>query len=871
VELLMSLSKNAFLVGLGVLGFAALSTPAIAQDAPAADDAGVRADEIIVTGTRVQNRSRLDTIAPVDVITAESLANTGTTEINQALAVALPSFNFPRPAITDGTDTVRPATLRTLAPDQTLVLVNSKRRHAAALVNVNGSVGRGAAAVDMNTIPTAAIGSIEVLRDGASAQYGSDAIAGVINVRLKEASAGGGVNVTVGQRFTDLETRPAAAPSGAAWSVNNRRSVEDGLTWTVAGWTGLSLGDTGFLTLTGEYRDQEETIRAAPDTRQQYPLTAGAFDTRETTINRVNSWYGDPRLEQLSFFANAGMELQGGANFYGWFSYQERDALSAGFFRRAIQERAPGTVAASQNIISIYPNGFLPKINAVSEDWSGAAGVDFDLAGWAADASLVYGRNELSFGVRDSLNVTLGPNNPKRSFDAGSLVYDQVVANFSLVNGFEVGLASPLNVALGVEARRESYQINAGEPDSYIDGGWRLNTTTNLFGQPPSLAPLTAGFAPAVPGAQVFPGFRPSNEVDEERTAVGAFVDLEASLTDALLVSGAVRAESYSDFGESITGKLAARYDVSEGFALRASASTGFRAPSLQQSFFTATATNFVGGVPLQILTTPATSSLAVSLGAKPLDAETSENYSAGFVLRTEDGGFSLTGDAFHIKIEDRIVLSENLGATATAPDPAIRTFVSTAFPGTDAARFFLNGVDTETTGFELVAAWKWQTDIGDFDTTISGSHANTKVTRVPVATGALATFSPAPVLFGRVARLTLEDGQPKEKVTFQTVWDGGILGATVRGTFYGSVIEPGGAANGSQDIPLGEKFLWDVEGRWTATPGLVLTLGAENLFDEYPDATPPSLNATGSLSYSRYSPFGFNGRYVYARAAYSW
>lgn len=868
----MSISKTAFLAGLGAIGFVALSAPpALAQTAAPAAPAAEDSDEIVVIGTRVANRSRLDTVAPVDVISVETLESGGATDVNQALSVALPSFNFPRPAITDGTDTVRPATLRTLSPDQTLVLVNEKRRHAASLVNVNGSVGRGAAAVDMNTIPTAAIQSIEVLRDGASAQYGSDAIAGVINVRLKEESAGGGVTVTVGQRNTDIETNPAAPPTGAAWTAERRRSITDGLTWTVAGWTGLNLGDDGFLTLTGQYRDQEKTVRASADARQQYPLVSGLFDSREGTINRVNSWYGDPELTELTLFANAGMPLAGGAELYGWASYQERDALSAGFFRRAIQERAPGAVAASQNIISIYPNGFLPKINAVSTDWSAAGGIRFDLGGWDADASLVYGLNELAFGVRDSLNVTLGPNNTKRSFDAGSLVYDQLVANFSIVQGFEVGLASPLNVAFGVEARQETYEIKAGEPDSYIDGGWRLNTATNTFGQPASLVPLTTGFAPAVPGAQVFPGFRPSNEVDEDRSAVGAYVDLEVNLTDQLLVSGALRAESYSDFGENVTGKVAARYDFNDALAIRAAASTGFRAPSLQQSFFTATATNFVAGVPLQVLTTPATSPLARSLGAQPLDAETSENYSAGFVLRSPEGGFSLTGDAYHIKIDDRIVLSENLGATATAPDPAIRAFVNTQFPGTDAARFFLNGVSTETTGFELVALWNWETDIGDFDTTLSGSHANTKVTRVPTATGALATFSPSPVLFGRVARLTLEDGQPKEKITYQTVWSAGPLGATVRGTYYGSVIEPGSAANGSQDIQLGQKMLWDLEGRLDFSENLTISLGAENVLDEYPDATPAALNGTGSLSFSRYSPFGFNGRYVYGRVALSW
>jgi iron complex outermembrane recepter protein len=885
----MSFSKNAFLVGLGAVGFAALGAPAaLAQTptpaGPAVDAAEAQpADEIVVTGTRVANRTRLDTIAPVDVISADALSKVGSTEVNQALSIALPSFNFPRPTLSDGSDNVRPATLRSLAPDQSLVLVNSKRRHASSLVNVNSTIGRGSAAVDLNTIPTGAIGSIEVLRDGASAQYGSDAIAGVINVRLREADSGGSIGLTIGQRFTEFETINPNPPGGATWQNNlpTKRKAEDGFTYTVSGWTGLKLFDDGFLTISGEYKNQDETIRAGVDPRQQYPLVGGLFDPRENTIGRVNAWYGDPRMDQYTIFANFGVPLDGGAEFYGWGSYQTRDTISAGFFRRAIQERAPGApstttsgntfpVAASQNIIAVYPNGFLPKINAVSDDLSLAAGVRFDVGGWAGDASLVFGRNELSFGVIDTLNVTLGPNANKASFDAGSLVYDQTVLNVSFVQGFEVGLASPLNVAVGFEARREGYQINAGEPDSYRDGGWRYNTATQTWGVPPSLAPLTAGWSPAVPGAQVFPGFRPTNEVDEDRTAVGLFIDLEANVTDKLLISGAVRAENYSDFGSSVTGKFAARYDFTDGFAIRGAASTGFRAPSLQQSFFTSNATNFVGGVPLQILTTPATSSLAKSLGAQPLDAETSTNYSAGFVLRA-DNGFSLTADAFSITIEDRIVLSENLGASATAPDPAIRTFVNTNFPGTDAARFFLNGVDTETTGFELVASWRFESDIGTFDTTLSGSHTNTKVTKTPRATGALSTFVPAPTLFGRVARLTLEDGQPKEKISFQTVWDGGPLGLTVRSTFYGSAIEPGGAADGSQDIRLGEKALFDLEGRWDVTDNFRLNLGAENIFDEYPDATPANVNASGNLSFSRYSPFGFNGRYVYLRAGYTW
>jgi len=857
----MTISHRALFIGLGALGAWAAATPAMAQE-PASTTASA-SDEIVVTGTRVQGRSRLDTLAPVDVITADTLLRSGTTEVNQALAYQLPSFNFPRPAITDGTDTVRPATLRGLAPDQTLVLVNSKRRHATALVNVNGSIGRGSSAVDMNTIPSGAISSIEVLRDGASAQYGSDAIAGVLNVRLRQAREGGAVTVTYGERVTTVET-PTAAPSGNAgsptanWIVDPelfRREVQDGRVITTSGWVGLPLGADGYLTISGEYKDQERTVRGAADARQQYALVGGAYDPREQTINRLNSAFGDPELEQYTLFANAGIDL-GGADLYGWGSYQDRDALSAGFWRRSVQAALPGTPPpASQNIVSVYPDGFLPIINPQVTDYEAAGGLRFDAAGWDFDASVVYGANEIEFGVQNSLNVSIGPTS-KRSFDAGALIYDQFVGNFSAVRSVPVSLlASPLNVAVGLEARRESYQIEAGEPDSYRQGGFQV--------EPGRVA---------VPGAQVFPGFQPINEVDEDRTAVGAYLDLEANVTKALLVSGAVRVEDYSDFGSSVTGKIAARYDFNDVLAIRGAASTGFRAPSLQQSFFGSTATNFVNLpplTPLQVLHVPATSTVAVALGGKPLDAEESENFSLGAVARS--GRFSATVDAYVIKIADRIVLSENLGAGSTATDAAIRSIVQAANPNVDAARFFINGVDTESFGVDLVLNYRLPTDsAGDWEFTLGANVNQTDITKLPVQpAGVLPPGTPPPTLFGRVAQITLEDGQPKEKVTFQTVWDHGWFGATFRGTYYGAVVSPGTTPAG--DIRLGQKTLFDLEGRFDVAKGFQFAVGAENILDEYPDATSASLNTSGATAFSSYSPFGFNGRFLYARATYSW
>jgi iron complex outermembrane receptor protein len=832
----MSASQIAGRFGLGIAALMAATvltpwaTPALAQEA--SDD-----EAIIVTGTRAANRSALSTASPVDVISADDLSLGGVTEVNQALSVALPSFNFPRPGLADGTDTIRPATLRGLAPDQTLVLLNSKRRHAASLVNVNGTIGRGSSAVDMNTIPAAAVGSIEVLRDGASALYGSDAIAGVINVRLREESSGGGATVTYGQRITTVETLLGNPPTGAGWSVANQasRDVTDGETATVGGWIGLPLGENGFLTISGEYLDQQETIRTAADWRQQYPLVGSAFDPREATINRLNAWYGEPRIEQYTVFANAGYDLANGAELYGWASYQNRDSTSAGFFRRALDDR---------NVISIYPDGFLPLINPEVIDYSGALGMRWTMADWDMDASVVYGANSMDFTIRNTLNRSIGPTS-KTVFDAGGFEYDQMAVNLGGVRSFNAGLANPVNLAIGVEFRQEGYAINAGEPDSYRNGGVLLNG------------------APTASGAQVFPGFRPSNVVDVDRRALGAYVDVETNLTDALLVGAAVRVEDYTDFGATLSGRLSARYDFSDNFAIRGSVQNGFRAPSLQQQNFTATSTNFINGIPFDITTFPVNDPVARALGAQPLQAEESVNLALGAVIRF--GQLNVTIDAYQIDVTDRIVLSENLTAAN------VRTFLtSQGFIGIGGGRFFINGVDTTTEGVDVVANWSLdETPIGDFDFTFGANWNSTDVTRVP-QTAQLAALSPAPVLFDRINVLTFEEGTPKDKYAFSTDWEYGLFGATFRATRYGEVLSPGTSA--ATDLVLEPATLIDIEGRMNLfDTGARLAIGADNVTDEYPTQTPPALNTTSNTPFSNYSPFGRSGRYVYARLAYEW
>jgi iron complex outermembrane receptor protein len=790
---------------------------------------------VVVTGTRVANRTVLDTTSPVDVISADALKSSGSTEINQALSLALPSLNFPRPALTDGTDTIRPATLRGMAPDQTLVLVNGKRRHASSLVNLNGSIGRGSAAVDMNTIPTAIVKNIEVLRDGAAAQYGSDAIAGVVNIRLRTDKSGGEGTITYGARKTEYDLWNDTVPAGGTWSGPSSRKRTDGQTATVSAWKGLQWGDTGYITLAAEYKDQARTERGGFDMRQQYAKVNGAFDPRENTINRFNAWYGDPDLKQTTLFANAGNTLGGGVKIYGWTSYQKREAQSAGYFRRAQDVR---------NIATIYPDGFLPIIAPTVDDYSATGGVTWQLGDWAMDASLGYGKNKMRFDIQNTLNRSIGPTS-KTDFDAGGFSYDQTVFNLTGVRTVALdALSSPLNVAVGTEARREGYKLFAGEPDSYRYGGVVLADGT-----------------PAAPGAQVFPGFRPSNATDTSRSAVGAFVDLEANLTPQFLASIAVRGEHYSDFGNSLAGKLAGRYDFSRQFALRGSLQNGFRAPSPQQQNFTATSTNFINGVPFEITTFKPTDPVAVALGAKPLKAEKSVNASLGAVLRFDP--VSITVDAYRIDVRDRIILSENL------TQANVRNYIaSQGFVGVGGGRFFINGADTKNEGIDVVVNWPVNAGAsGKFDFTLAGNVNRTEVTKV-ATTAQLAALSPAPSLFDRVNVLTLEQGQPKNKLSASANWKLGQMGATLRATRYGKVLSPG--TTPAFDITLGAKTVVDLEARYALTSKLNLALGADNLFDAYPETLSPALNTTGNTPFSTFAPFGFSGRFIYARASYA-
>ena len=483
------------------------SAPSAKPDAPAAttpQDAGNRAQEIVVTGTRTPGRSRLDTASPVDVLSNAALSHQGTTELGAALATIAPSIDFPRPSAVDGTDAIRPATLRGLTPDETLVLINGVRAHTSALLNINGSVGRGASAVDLNTIPGAALDTIEVLRDGASAQYGSDAIAGVINLRLRQARSGGGATIDYGFHDTDVNT------------ARGKRQVWGEHSLTASAWQGIGFGSDGYITLSGEYLDRQPTNRAD-------------FDPR-IVPSRITGRFGDPEVHQYTGWVNAGTSITDSLQLYGWFGYQQRNSESAAF---------PRLASAAAAVSGLYPNGFLPLIHTNSHDLNSAIGIKGDIGGWTVDANVSYGRNRIVFETRNSANYAYGNASPT-SFKDGALIYDQLVGGIDVSRKYD--LFQSLNVAFGVEGRREGFKITPGEQASY---GY------------PASNPVPG----AAPGAQGFGGFSPLNAIDKHRENGSAYLDLEAQVTDKLLAGAAARVEDYSDFGWTGNGKLSLRYD----------------------------------------------------------------------------------------------------------------------------------------------------------------------------------------------------------------------------------------------------------------------------------------------------------------------
>lgn len=779
-----------------LIGSIGLSPLAQAQEAAGTDSA---LQSVVVTGTYTKNRRTLDSQSPVDVISARELQATGSTELATVLGRLVPSVNFPRPSGADASDAVRPAQLRGLSPDQVLVLVNGKRRHTGAVINVNGTLGRGSAPVDLNAIPVTAIERIEVLRDGAAAQYGSDAIAGVINIILKKGAKGGEVEAGYGEY-----------------------QERDGKQRSVKASAGFDLGDSGWVRIAAEAAERDPTNRAGADFR----------NPKEPRYGQVTQRLGDPESRPKTVFVNSQYRINDSIDWYAFANYGERYTSAAATWRTAYN-------GASLRSPTIFPEGFLPLQNSTSTDQSLVTGLRGEAGGWRWDASLNTGTSEFQLDLDNTINQTLGAASPTH-FYAGSLKSRQSLLNLDVAR--EVPVASfhgPLTVALGAEARRESYAIGAGDEASYTGTG-----------------------------SQGFSGFRPVNAGKHSRHNESLYANFEADVTDKLAGALALRHERYSDFGNTTSAKASARYSVTKDLSVRGTASTGFRAPSLAQQYYTITTTNFqvINGVntPTETGTFAVGSAAASLLGAVPLKAEKARNLSLGLQWQPTRN-FSTTVDLYRIDIDDRILFSANLAL----PD-ALKSALAAQGYFVGAARYFTNAIDTRTKGVDLVSTYRLPLAQGSrVDFTLGYNHNETEVQKVAANPAVLTQYKLLLVDRQTIHRTTV--GSPKDKLNLSADYTVGQWNARAAVTRYGSFTVPQNDA--SLDQVYDPQWVLDVSGSVRLGQHWKLTAGIDNVTDRYPAeiTSKGNLNTNGIYRYSGFAPNGFNGRFYYARASYSW
>ena len=865
-----SLSKITFGI-ISTLGLSLSSAAMAEENNNTAAENGEGVETIAVLGTHRIGRTLNESNVPVDVLSAETLQEGGFTDMNRQLQNAVPSFNYYQPTLADGTEHIKPASLRGLAPDQTLVLVNGRRYHTSALLNLNGTAGRGSVSVDLNSIPSAAIERIEILRDGAAAQYGSDAIAGVINIITKKSSEGGSFTATAGQYITTLDGVPELigvqtdadgnvignGSSRVAGIYGDDISRKDGETVNLSGNAGFGFKETGYVNLTAEYNNANATNRGGYDDGDTYAKNPdGSFDQREITTNRDRFYVGAPESESYSFLASSGYEFDSGSELYSTFTLQNRKSVSGAFYREAADE--------AFLIQEIYPDGFTPRIHANIDDWSMLAGYKGDLGEWGYNASFVTGRNSIAYNNTDTANVTYLLDTPT-SFYGGKLISGQDVANVDFTRFFDVDLLdSPISFAFGAEYRRDNYEIQAGDVEAYTNRPSLDENGNPIFDESGN---------PVYPADKFFAQgslfFSDASEVDVNRNSKAVYVEVDADLTDNWNVVLAVRYENYSDFGSTTNGKIATRYSITDDFAVRGSFSTGFRAPSLQQQFYTSTTTNFLNGVAYDIGTVAATSDAARALGGKQLEAEKATNYSLGFTWDIKEN-LNLTLDAYRIEIDDRIVLSETLGNDDAEREIVQRVFAENNIEGINAVRFFINGVNSVTEGVDVTLAYETELLSGDFRLSSGFNYNTTDVSEVLDNAGPASLFT-SDQLFARRERARLENAAPKHKANVTANWSLDALSLMLRSNYYGEVTQPGRVS--SSDITVDKAFIFDAEASYQFTDNLVGSLGVNNLLDKYPtSAVERNGEDAGQFDYyspyAFFTPYGYQGRYVYLRAS---
>ena len=824
---------------------AAMVPPAFAAGADepvpaaAANTAADAIIEVVVTGVRGHPRTIASSPVPIDIISASQINATGKAGLKEILSTVIPSLSLPAQNGGGTSASVRPYAVEGLTGDYVLVLINGKRRHNTSAINNLATIGGGSTPVDLDLIPPSAIDHIEYLRAGAAAQYGSDAITGVINIILKDGAEGGGSSTTIGQTY-----RSAGL-----------------LVKQDADWGASVLGGSVHFALSAVHN--EPAPANDPSSGILYPLVNGAPDPREATANtNYGSGYGRSTLSDgINLSYNLTIPIHDNLDFYSFSTFSYRNIKDArGAFR-------PDDLAS---LPQIYPDGFQAYRLLHEADYQIAAGVKGEWLGWNWDLSSTYGRDDLTLDAKNTLNASLGPSVTQTRFYLGKQIFDQWVNNLDVTRGFDIGLAKPLDVSWGVEQRWEKFSEVAGEANSYINGGYQVPDDGTPYGN------LYHGRFPQA-GLQSFTGTSPADASAHSRTNTAAYLDLGTNVTTPWYVGVAVRAEHYDDSsGDSVSGKLTTRYEILPGLAVRASINNGFHAPSLAEQWFSTTQNTTVvvdgQGVSAQSKFLPSGSPIAQALGATPLRPETSRNYAGGITWEPSHR-VRLTIDAYQTDLNNRIVKS--------APNFSLTPAQVTAlgFPGLTSVQFFTNGVNSRTKGVDVVA--EYQQPLGDtwgkVDWSLVYSANQTVITQVKASA---ANFTP-------LAYRQLTHQTPRYRLALGADWSRGKWKVHALETLYGRYEEP---VNNTLDEVFHPKWVADLDVTYSLTDRVTLSVGANNLFDAYPSRVPADILAktanvdsvltgapgytlaayglpqSGGGIYGTASPFGLLGGFYYTR-----
>ena len=838
---MLTVSDNAILV----ISFVGYQMKEVAVNGKSVVDIVLREGEdlgeVIIVGSRSPKRTAVDTPVPVDILDVSEISNaSGKVEINDILQYAAPSFNATKQSGSDGADHIVPASLRGLGPDQTLVLINGKRRHQSSLVNVFGTRGRGNSGTDLNAIPASAIKRIEVLRDGASAQYGSDAIAGVINIVLKDKTDGFTGGITYGAYSTAIGDGWEEATGETLYNVEGKNRLDgddknfDGATVKIDANYGADLGKNGgFLNFTTEFLSKQNTLRPG-------------FSWRKG--------YGSAGLDGFNFMVNSAIPVDDNTEIYAFGGRNFRDTDAYAFSRDGFSD------GDNRSVPSLYPNGFTPRITSLITDASVSAGIKHKMAnGWNVDFNNTYGKNNFHYYIKGSNNASMQSASPT-DFDAGGHYLSQNTTGLDFNKYFEE-VAAGMNIAFGMEYRTENFGIFAGEVASYALYDENGIPITN----PAIQIVATDSNGDELPGgSQGFPGYSPDNVVDRSRTNYGIYFDTELNVTDNFLIGGALRFEDYSDFGNTFNFKLASRVKVSDAFSLRGSISTGFRAPSLAQLYYNLIFNNIVAGASVPSLLSANNSTVTKAFGIGQLTEEKAFNGSVGFTFKK--GGFNATVDFYSISVDDRIILTDNF------TDQAILGPLNV-----DAAQFFANGVDTRTTGLDIVLSYEKNVGSnGTIRTGLIGNFNDLKIDRIN--NGNLNEFT----FFGPFSQAYLEAAAPDYKFGLNLGYSNSKFDASISLTQFSEVtlqdfqwVDSPATTQAEADalFPVATdiyeaSLIADISIGYKLSDNLKLNIGANNLFNKYPTPQFDGWTDQGGLADS--VQMGSDGMYIFTRLSFN-